>query len=606
MSKSPAPQDPAGFNLPDPIQLMDNLSKALQIGAAIAQSMAEQKQQDAGAVDGEAFKPIEPVLKTFTEIAQSYAQHPERWAEASFQLWQGYSQLWQNSLARMMGEQPDPVATPERGDKRFKDPDWSRNQVFDFFKQAYLLTAKWAHETIANSADTDEATRHKANFYFDQIANAMSPSNFAVTNPEVLKQTLASNGQNLVDGMNNLARDLEAGHGSLRIKQTDMSAFGLGENMALSPGQVVFQNELMQLIQYAPATEKVHKTPLLIVPPWINKFYILDLNPKKSFIRWCVEQGLTVFVISWVNPDAKLAEKGFADYMHGGILEAINKIQEQTGEKQRVNAIGYCIGGTLLASTLGYMAARNDDRIKSATFFTTQVDFTYAGDLKVFADEEQISLVEERMAKDGFLDGKEMSNAFNLLRSNDLIWSYVVNNYLKGKDPMPFDLLYWNADPTRMPAATHSFYLRECYLYNHLSQGKMTLDQVRIDLSKVKIPVYNLAAREDHIAPLKSVFRIGEFLGGDTQLVVAGSGHIAGVVNPPEGGKYQYWTNEKGADTVEHWLAGAEEHPGSWWPHWMEWLADRSGKMVPARDPELGKLQPIEPAPGSYVKVKDN
>ncbi len=606
MSKSPAPQDPAGFNLPDPIQLMDNLSKALQVGAAIAQNMAEQKHEEAGTVDGEAFKPIEPVLKTFTEIAQSYAQHPERWAEASFQLWQGYTQLWQNSWARMMGEQPDPVATPARGDKRFKDPDWSRNQVFDFFKQAYLLTARWAHETIANTADTDEATRHKANFYFDQIANALSPSNFAVTNPEVLKQTLASNGQNLLDGMNNLARDLEAGHGSLRIKQTDMSAFALGENMALSPGQVVFQNELMQLIQYAPATEKVHKTPLLIVPPWINKFYILDLNPKKSFIRWCVEQGLTVFVISWVNPDAKLAEKGFADYMHGGILEAINQIQRQTGEKQRVNAIGYCIGGTLLAATLGYMAARNDERIKSATFFTTQVDFTHAGDLKVFADEEQISLTEERMAKDGFLDGKEMSNAFNLLRSNDLIWSYVVNNYLKGKDPMPFDLLYWNADPTRMPAATHSFYLRECYLYNHLSQGKMTLDQVRIDLSKVKIPVYNLAAREDHIAPLQSVFKIGEILGGDTQLVVAGSGHIAGVVNPPEGGKYQYWTNKKGAGTVEKWLANAEEHPGSWWPHWMEWLSERSGKMVPARDPELGKLQPLEPAPGSYVKVKGN
>jgi polyhydroxyalkanoate synthase len=603
MSKSPAPQDSAGFILPDPIKLMDNLSKALQVGAAIAQNMAEHRQEDAGAPDAAAFKPIEPVLKTFSEIAQSYAQHPERWAEASYQLWQGYSQLWQNSFARMRGEQPDPVAAPARGDKRFSDPDWSRNQVFDFFKQAYLLTARWAHDTIANTADTDEATRHRANFYFDQIANAMSPSNFAVTNPEVLKQTLASNGQNLLDGMNNLARDLEAGHGSLRIKQTDMSAFALGENIALSPGQVVYQNELMQLIQYAPATDKVYQTPLLIVPPWINKFYILDLNPKKSFIRWCVEQGQTVFVISWVNPDARLAAKGFADYMHQGILEAVNQIENQTGES-KVNAIGYCIGGTLLASTLGFMAARKDKRIKSATFFTTQVDFTYAGDLKVFADEDQIALVEQRMAKDGFLDGKEMSNAFNLLRSNDLIWSYVVNNYLKGKDPMPFDLLYWNADPTRMPAATHSFYLRECYLYNNLSRDKMTLDQVRIKLGKVKIPVYNLATREDHIAPLKSVFKIGEILGGDTQLVVAGSGHIAGVVNPPEGGKYQYWTNEKGADTVESWLASAEEHPGSWWPHWMEWLTEKSGKMVAARDPELGKLQPIEPAPGSYVKVK--
>ncbi len=592
------------FVLPDPIKLMDNISKSLQIGAAIAQQMAEQSQEKTP-LDGDdtPYKPIEPVLKTFTEIAQSYAQHPDKWAEASFQLWQGYSQLWQNTWSRMMGAPNEPVITPQRGDKRFSDPDWSQNQVFDFFKQAYLLTARWAHDTITDTQDIDDATRHKANFYFDQIANAMSPSNFAVTNPEILKQTLATNGENLLAGMKNLARDLEAGHGSLKIKQTDMDAFALGENMALTPGQVVYQNELMQLIQYAPATEKVHQTPLLIVPPWINKFYILDLNPKKSFIRWCVEQGLTVFVISWVNPDKRLAEKGFSDYMRQGILDALTQIEKQTGEKQ-ANAIGYCIGGTLLAATLGYMAAKGNERIKSATFFTTQVDFTYAGDLKVFADEGQIEMVEKRMQRDGFLDGKEMSNAFNLLRSNDLIWSYVVNNYLKGRDPMPFDLLYWNADPTRMPAATHSFYLRECYLYNHLSQGKMTLDQVRIDLSKVKVPVYNLATREDHIAPLKSARRIGEFLGGETQLVVAGSGHIAGVVNPPEAGKYQYWTNKKGAPTLDEWFKGAEEHPGSWWPHWYEWLAERSGKMVPARDPELGALKPLEPAPGSYVKVK--
>ena len=602
MNKPPSAET-GNFVLPDPIKLMDNMSKALQLGAAIAQQMAESSKDKAPEAGETPFKPIEPVLKTFTEIAQSYAQNPEHWAEASFHLWQGYAQLWQNTWARMMGEHPDPVAVPERGDTRFADPDWSKNQVFDFFKQAYLITARWAHDTITRTDDVDEETRHKANFYFDQIANAMSPSNFAVTNPEVLKQTLASNGQNLLDGMKNLARDLEAGHGTLKIKQTDMSAFALGENMALSPGQVVYQNDLIQLIQYAPATEKVYKRPLLIVPPWINKFYILDLNPKKSFIRWCVEQGLTVFVISWVNPDRELAEKSFADYMREGILDALTQIEKQTGE-HKVNTIGYCIGGTLLASTLGYMAAKGDDRIKSATFFTTQVDFTYAGDLKVFADEEQISQVEERMARDGFLDGKEMSNAFNLLRSNDLIWSYVVNNYLKGKNPMPFDLLYWNADPTRMPAATHSFYLRECYLYNHLSQGKMILDQVRIDLSKVDIPVYNLGAREDHIAPLKSVFRIGEFLGGETELVVAGSGHIAGVVNPPESGKYQYWTNKKAAANLNDWLKGATEHPGSWWPNWMEWLADKSGKMVPARDPELGALHPIEPAPGSYVKVK--
>jgi polyhydroxyalkanoate synthase len=603
MSKPPSGTDTGSFVLPDPIKLMDNISKSLQIGAAIAQQMAQHRQDALADPEEQPFKPIEPALKTFAEVAQSYASHPEHWAEASFQLWQGYTQLWQNSWARMMGEHRDPLVTPERGDKRFNDPDWSKNQIFDFFKQAYLMTARWAHDTISSTEDVDEATRHKANFYFDQLANALSPSNYAVTNPEILKQTLASNGQNLLDGMKNLARDLEAGQGSLKIKQTDMSAFALGENMALSPGQVVYQNEIMQLIQYAPATEKVRQTPLLIVPPWINKFYILDLNPKKSFIRWCVEQGLTVFVISWVNPDRRLAEKGFADYMREGILDAVTQIQTQTGEKQ-VNAIGYCIGGTLLASTLGYLAAKGDESIKSATFFTTQVDFTYAGDLKIFADEDQISMIEKRMARDGFLDGREMSNAFNLLRSNDLIWSYVVNNYLKGRNPMPFDLLYWNADPTRMPAATHSFYLRECYLHNHLSQRKMILDQVRIDLSRVKLPVYNLGAREDHIAPLKSVFKIAEFLGGDTELVVAGSGHIAGVVNPPEAGKYQYWTNKQGAASLDAWLKGAKEHAGSWWPHWGEWIADKSGKTVPARDPESGPLKPVEPAPGSYVKVK--
>ena len=605
MSKTTPAHDPSGFTLPDPLKLMDNLSKALQIGASLAQRMAErQQQQGINTADPEAaMKPVEPVIKTFTEIAQSYAQHPERWAEASWQLWQGYAQLMQNNWSRMLGERPTPVITPDRSDKRFKDPDWSNNQVFDFFKQAYLLTARWAHDTIASSQDVDEATRHRARFYFDQIANAMAPTNFAFTNPEVLKQTLATSGENLLQGMQNLARDIEAGEGSLKIKQTDMSAFALGENMALTPGTVIYQNELMQLIQYAPTTEKVREVPLLIVPPWINKFYILDLNPKKSFISWCVDKGLTVFVISWVNPDAKLAEKRFADYMRQGILEALTQIEKQTGQ-HKVNTIGYCIGGTLLASTLGYMATKGDDRINSATFFTTQVDFTYAGDLKVFATEEQISAVEEQMDRAGFLDGKDMANAFNLLRSNDLIWSYVVNNYLKGRDPMPFDLLYWNADPTRMPAATHSFYLRECYLNNHLSQGKMTLDQVRIDLSKVKVPVYNLAAREDHIAPLPSVFKIGEFMGGETELVVAGSGHIAGVINPPESGKYQYWTNKKGAKSLDDWFKGAEEHPGSWWPHWKDWVKEKSGKKVPARDPELGPLQPIEPAPGSYVKVK--
>jgi poly[(R)-3-hydroxyalkanoate] polymerase subunit PhaC len=456
---------------------------------------------------------------------------------------------------------------------------------------------------VAEADVSDPHTKHQARFYVEQIANALAPSNFALTNPEVLKLTLASNGENLVEGLENLARDIAAGHGQLRIRQTDFNAFEVGANLATTPGKVICQNELMQLLQYAPVTETVYRRPLLIIPPWINKFYILDLNPRKSFIRWAVEQGFTVFVLSWVNPHEALAGKSFSDYMRQGILEALAAIEKATGEKE-VNAIGYCIGGTLLAATLGYMAAKKDRRITSATFFASQVDFELAGDLRVFVDESQLKGVETRMAERGYLEGKQMAQAFNMLRSNDLIWSYVVNNYLKGRDPLPFDLLYWNADSTRMPATTHAYYLRECYLNNSLTKGKVVLDGVRIDLKKVKIPIYNLGTREDHIAPLASVFRIGGAIGGDCRLVVAGSGHIAGVINPPAARKYEYWTNDKGAPTLDAWLAGATEHQGSWWPDWLAWISQRSGDKVKARIPGDGALPPIEDAPGSYVKVR--
>jgi len=371
----------------------------------------------------------------------------------------------------------------------------------------------------------------------------------------------------------------------------------------MTPGKVVFRNDTFELVQYSPAVKRTYEIPLLIVPPWINKFYILDLNPKKSFVRWATEQGLTVFIVSWVNADEKQGRKSFSDYMREGFLEAVQAVQDATGA-EKVNTIGYCIGGTLVAAALGYMAAKDDNRINAATFFTTQVDFEKAGDLTVYVDEEQVKWIEERMEEKGYLAGSRMADAFNLLRSNDLIWSYVVNNYMLGKEPMPFDLLYWNSDSTQMPAGVHSFYLRECYLANKLALGKMLLDNVRIDLKKVKIPIYNLAAREDHIAPLPSVFRLGQFMGGETKLVVAGSGHIAGVVNPPEQRKYQHWTNDKPANTLEEWLKTATEHPGSWWPDWAEWITARSGAKITAPVPGDGKLEVIEDAPGSYVRVK--
>jgi polyhydroxyalkanoate synthase len=348
----------------------------------------------------------------------------------------------------------------------------------------------------------------------------------------------------------------------------------------------------------------VLKRPLLIIPPWINKFYILDLNPEKSFIRWCVDHGLTVFVISWVNPDQQQATKGFEEYMREGPLTALDVIKQVTGEDD-VNAIGYCVGGTLMAVTLAWMAAKGDKRIASATFFAAQVDFTYAGDLMVFVDEEQLNILEKQMAERGYLEGKKMANAFNMLRSNDLIWPYVISNYLKGKTPYPFDLLYWNSDSTRMPAANHAFYLRNCYLENKLAKGQMVIDNQRLDLGRVTTPVYNLATREDHIAPAKSVFLGSKFFGGPVKYVLAGSGHIAGVINPPTKPKYQYWTGDAPLGSLDGWLAKAQEHPGSWWTDWLWWIKAQDADTVPAREPGGGVLTPIEDAPGSYVRVKD-
>jgi polyhydroxyalkanoate synthase len=545
------------------------------------------------------------VVKTLGQVAEYWLEDPQRALEVQARLGRAYLDLWASAAKRLTGEESSPVVAPEAGDKRFTDPEWSSNQFYDFLKQAYLLSTRWARQLVADAADLDPHTRQKAEFYVRQITNAVSPSNFVLTNPELLRETVLSNADNLVRGMRMLAEDIESGGGDLKIRQSDASMFAVGRNLATTPGKVIFQNELMQLIQYAPSTPMVLKRPLLIVPPWINKFYVLDLTPEKSFIKWCVDQGLTVFCISWVNPDAHLAKKSFEDYIHEGPLAALDAIKAATGE-DKVHAIGYCVGGTLLAIALALMAARHDERIVSATLFASQVDFTHAGDLKVFVDKEQIEAIERKMAERGYLEGKTMATVFNMLRSNDLIWPYVINNYLKGKAPFPFDLLYWNSDATRMPAANHSFYMRNCYLDNKLAKGQMLIDGAAMDLKSVKVPIYNLATREDHIAPAKSVALGCKFFGGPVRFVLAGSGHIAGVVNPPARNKYQYWTGPRPRNAdVDGWLAKAKEYPGSWWPDWLVWLTRQGPTEVPARMPGEGALKAIEDAPGSYVRVRD-
>ncbi|MDT3686422.1 MAG: class I poly(R)-hydroxyalkanoic acid synthase [Pseudorhodoplanes sp.] len=545
---------------------------------------------------------INDAVKTLGQVLEYWLSDPQRSAELQISLGRSYLELWGSAAKRLAGETVEPVAKADPKDRRFADPEWSSNLFFDFLKQLYLLSTDWADRLVRNADGLDPHTRQKAEFYIRQITNALSPSNFVLTNPELLRETLTSNAENLVRGMQMLSEDIDP-HGHINIRQSDPSIFELGRNLALTPGKVIFQNELMQLIQYAPATEAVLKTPLLIVPPWINKFYVLDLTPEKSYIRWCVDQGLTVFVISWVNPDERLADKGFENYMREGPLAALDAIRDATGES-KVHTVGYCVGGTLLAITLAYMAATNDDRILSATFFAAQVDFRHAGDLKVFVDEEQLKALEQKMQERGYLDGRYMKTAFNLLRSNDLIWPYIINNYLKGKAPFPFDLLHWNSDATRMPAANHSFYLRSCYLNNLLTRGQMEIGGVRLDLKKVTVPIYDLATREDHIAPAKSVFLGAQYFGGPVRFVLSGSGHIAGVVNPVAKAKYQYWVGDTPAGEFEDWMTKAVEHKGSWWPDWLAWIVAQNVERVPARKPGSGKLKPIEDAPGSYVRVR--
>jgi len=578
-----------------------NVARAMESGGkALA---AYLKPRESGEVQDRPPAELAEVVKTFISVAEYWLSDSSRSSDLQTKLAKDYLDLWGSAARRMAGQDAEPAIAPSPRDKRFADPEWKSNQFFDFMMQLYLLTTRWAQELVRD-AELDPQTRRKAEFYVQQVINAISPSNFVLTNPEVLRETLASSGGNLARGLKMLAEDIAAGKGMLKIRQSNPDNLVVGVNMATTPGKVIYQNEMMQLIQYSPTTENVLRTPLLIVPPWINKFYILDLKPEKSYIKWCVDQGITVFVISWVNPDKRLGNKSWEDYMKEGPLTAMDVIEKVTGE-MKVHTAGYCVGGTMLATTLAWLAEKRRQRVSSATFFAAQVDFTHAGDLLVFVDEDQIAALEQDMKAAGVLEGSKMAMAFNMLRSNDLIWSYVVSNYLKGQQPSAFDLLHWNSDATRMTASNHSYYLRNCYLENRLSTGTMVLDNTLLDLSKVKVPVYNLATREDHIAPAESVLYGSQFFGGPVKYVLSGSGHIAGVVNPPASNKYQYWTNDniKGV-TIADWMRGAVEHKGSWWPDWREWLGGLDPEEVPARIVGSETLPPIEDAPGSYVRVR--
>ncbi len=672
---TPAPRTP------DPEHLRAAMGRVAERSRRIVQAFAERQASGAGE-----FNPLTPavVSKAYQALWQQMLADPARLVQAQVSLWQDYAKLWESTARRMAGEEAGPVAAPEPGDRRFTDDAWTENPIYDHIRQSYLLASKFMLSTVRETEGLDAHTAQKVDFYTRQFIDALAPTNFAMTNPEVVRRTVETGGENLVQGLENMLEDLERGQGRLRIRMTDQEKFRLGENVAVTPGKVVFENDLMQLIQYAPATETVRRRPLLIIPPWINKFYILDLRPKNSFIKWAVDRGRTVFVISWVNPDERLAEKSMDDYMLEGPIAALDAIGQATGEP-RVNVIGYCLGGTLLAATLAYLKAADapvaakagaaigapagavegaeaakagevaetgdaepgtppgnavedtgdagdvgdagnagDARsaaniplaaavaraalrrpvVESATFFTTMVDFEEPGELGVFIDEEQLSLVEESMQEKGYFDGTSMAEAFNLLRANDLIWSFVINNYLMGKDPFPFDLLYWNSDSTRMPRVMHSVYLRDLYQHNRLREpGGITLDRVPIDLTTIDVPVYILSTREDHIAPWRSTYAATRLYRGPIRFVLAMSGHIAGVVNPPAANKYGYFTGEL-APTPDAWLEAATAHDGSWWPDWDAWVSGHDGGETAPREPGTGALPVIEDAPGRYVKVR--
>ncbi|HUM91901.1 MAG TPA: class I poly(R)-hydroxyalkanoic acid synthase [Candidatus Competibacter sp.] len=580
-------------------KLAQNFSKIIEQSQRVLQEYLKRQERN------DQIPLIDPTIigKSFQEFFDQLLKNPEKLIEAQVNFWKNTLDLWQSASKRMLGHKVQPIITPPPGDKRFADAQWAENAVFDFIKQSYLLAADSVQGLAHKVEGLDDKTARRVQFYTRQFVDAMAPTNFVHTNPTVLKATLDSSGDNLVKGLQNLLGDLERGRGQLQIKMTDLKAFKPGENIAVTPGKVIFQNELLQLIQYDPSTPTVYQRPFLFVSPWINKYYIMDMRPKNSMVKWMVDQGFTVFMTSWINPDERLAHKKFEDYMLS-IVAGMDAIEQATGERE-INAAGYCLGGTILLITMAYLAAQKDQRVQSAICFACMTDFSEPGELEVFIDEELITLLEKQMGERGYLDGSQMAGVFSMLRANDLIWYFVVNNYLLGKDPYPFDLLYWNSDSTRMPRDMHSFYVRNMYQKNLLREsGGITLAGVPIDLGKIKAPICFLSAYEDHIAPWKSTYAGTQLVGGPVKFVLSGSGHIAGVINPASSDKYGFWLNSKVPPNPDDWFKDAVQQEGSWWPDWLIWLQPYAGPQVPARIPGDGQLEPIEDAPGSYVKMR--
>ncbi len=603
--KATAPETPAPLSDLVMAQTAESLA---QLSANLTQAMTRANQVFSTAFLQQSADPTswqaDPfgVQVALNEVWSHLAQQPETLRDAHADLWKRYADIWERHAGYMLTGKP-PEDGPVR-DKRFRDPEWRSNPAFSMLRESYLATSDFITALVERAEGVDEQTKRKAAFFIKQAVDAASPSNFLVTNPAALRALFSSHGESLLKGVENLAADLKRGRGALAISQTDLDAFKVGVNVANTPGKVVFRNRVFELLQYSPSTETVHEVPLLIFPPWINKFYILDLQPKNSMIRWLTDQGHTVFLVSWVNPDEDMADVDFEDYMREGVYAAVGAVCEAAGIN-RINTVGYCVGGTLLAASLAHMARQGDTRIQTATFFASQADFKCAGDLLVFSDDAGIKFLEDKMdLAGGVLSAQTMADTFNALRSNDLIWNYVVDNYYIGKQPPPFDLLYWNADQTRMPKALHLFYLRKFYRDNALTEGSLKVMGETLSLKDVKIPIFMQSSKEDHIAPALSVFRSAKTFGGPVEFIVAGSGHIAGVINHPAAQKYQYWTNTNLKGALEDWFAFAHEHPGSWWPYWDNWLRQRAGPEVPARTPGDGALKPLCDAPGEYVLVK--
>lgn len=543
------------------------------------------------------------ILKQFIEITEhmqnvlnTLLNNPEKAWGMQLTYWEQAMNLAQTQFSHWLEGKSLPIE-----DRRFNSEEWLNNPFFNLMSHQYLLASEHMGDLLDQLEYEDPSVAKRIHFFSKQYLDALSPANFLHTNPQIMAETVQSHGKNLLQGLHNLLSDLESGKTQLNIKMTDASAFKIGENLAATPGKVVFRNEMMELIQYTPSTPQTRTIPLLIVPPWINKYYILDLSPQNSLVRWLVAQGISVFIISWVNPDERFAQKGLFDYLEEGPRCATKIIKKQLNVS-KINTLGFCIGGTLLATLLAYNKGQKDNSINSASFLATMMDFSDPGDLSVFIDEQQIQKLEQEMAKKGYLPGQMMASSFNSLRANDLVWSFFIKNYLQGKNPAPFDILYWNSDSTNMPATMHSQYLRWMYLQNDLIKpGKIHLNDTPIDLSQIKTPTFFLSTEKDHIAPWKTTYNGFQMMKGPKQFVLGGSGHIAGIINGPTSTKYGYRTNKSNKLNADDWFAKSKEQQGSWWPEWLKWLNKYSGELVQA--PEFDKLSspPLMDAPGTYV-----